>query len=155
MARARLLDVPRRQRRDHSARTALGVDHQPQLRRPPGPRRTHPPRLAGDGRGRRAARLHHRRARAADLAMQKFTVHAGIAVPLPRANVNTDVLIRIERLVYIPRGQLGPYCFEAWRYRADGSEDPDFVLNQPAYRGNRARARSEEHTSELQSLRHL
>jgi len=67
--------------------------------------------------------------------MQKFTVHAGIAAPLPRANVNTDVLIRIERLVYIPRGQLGPYCFEAWRYRADGSEDPDFVLNQPAYRG--------------------
>jgi len=53
---------------------------------------------------------------------------------LPRANVNTDVLIRIERLVYIPRGQLGPYCFEAWRYRADGSEDPDFVLNRPAYR---------------------
>jgi 3-isopropylmalate/(R)-2-methylmalate dehydratase small subunit len=67
--------------------------------------------------------------------MQKFTVHAGIAAPLPRANVNTDVLIRIERLVYIPREQLGPYCFEAWRYRADGSEDPDFVLNRPAYRG--------------------
>jgi len=66
--------------------------------------------------------------------MQKFTVHAGIAVPLPRANVNTDVLIRIERLVYIPRGQLGPYCFEAWRYRADGSEDPEFALNRPAYR---------------------
>jgi 3-isopropylmalate/(R)-2-methylmalate dehydratase small subunit len=66
--------------------------------------------------------------------MQKFTVHAGIAAPLPRANVNTDVLIRIERLVYIPRGQLGPYCFEAWRYRADGSEEADFVLNRPAYR---------------------
>ena len=66
--------------------------------------------------------------------MQKFTVHAGIAAPLPRANVNTDVLIRIERLVYIPRGQLGPYCFEAWRYRADGSEDPEFALNRPAYR---------------------
>ena len=66
--------------------------------------------------------------------MQKFTVHAGIAAPLPRANVNTDVLIRIERLVYLPRGQLGPYCFEAWRYRADGSEVPDFVLNRPAYR---------------------
>jgi 3-isopropylmalate/(R)-2-methylmalate dehydratase small subunit len=66
--------------------------------------------------------------------MQKFTVHAGIAAPLPRANVNTDVLIRIERLVHLPRGQLGPYCFEAWRYRADGSEDPDFVLNRPAYR---------------------
>jgi 3-isopropylmalate/(R)-2-methylmalate dehydratase small subunit len=66
--------------------------------------------------------------------MQKFTVHAGIAAPLPRANINTDVLIRIERLVHLPRGQLGPYCFEAWRYRADGSEEADFVLNRPAYR---------------------
>src|SRR5262245_47297310 len=134
MARARLLDVPRRQRRDRSARTALGVDDQSQLRRPPRPRRAHPPRLPGDGRSRCGARLHHRRPRAADLAMQKFTVHAGIAAPLPRANVNTDVLIRIERLVYMPRGQLGRYCFEAWRYRADGSEDPEFVLNRPAYR---------------------
>jgi len=67
--------------------------------------------------------------------MQKFTVHAGIAAPLPRANVNTDVLIRIERLVHLPRGQLGPYCFEAWRYRPDGSEDPDFVLNRPEGQG--------------------
>ena|SRR5258705_9314229 len=66
--------------------------------------------------------------------MQKFTVLTGVAAPLLRANVNTDVLIRIERLVYIPRGQLGKYCFEAWRYRADGSEDPDFTLNRPAYR---------------------
>src|SRR5262249_43747082 len=82
----------------------------------------------------RGARLHHRRARAAGLAMQKFTVHAGIAAPLPRANVNTDVLIRIERLGYIPPRPLGPYFFGAWRYRADGSEDPDFVLNRPAYR---------------------
>jgi 3-isopropylmalate/(R)-2-methylmalate dehydratase small subunit len=66
--------------------------------------------------------------------MQKFTVLTGVAAPLPRPNVNTDVLIRIERLVYIARGKLGPYCFEAWRYRTDGSEDPDFVLNRPAYR---------------------
>jgi 3-isopropylmalate/(R)-2-methylmalate dehydratase small subunit len=66
--------------------------------------------------------------------MQKFTVLTGVAAPLMRPNINTDVLIRIERMMYLARGKLGPYCFEAWRYRADGSEDPDFVLNRPAYR---------------------
>jgi 3-isopropylmalate/(R)-2-methylmalate dehydratase small subunit len=50
-------------------------------------------------------------------------------------NVNTDVLIRIERLNELRKDQLGPYCFEAWRYDAQGREVPDFVLNQPQYRG--------------------
>jgi 3-isopropylmalate/(R)-2-methylmalate dehydratase small subunit len=68
--------------------------------------------------------------------MQKFTVLTGVAAPLMRPNINTDVLIRIERMMYLPRGKLGPYCFEAWRYREDGSEDPDFVLNLPPYRGS-------------------
>jgi 3-isopropylmalate/(R)-2-methylmalate dehydratase small subunit len=67
--------------------------------------------------------------------MEKFTVLTGVAAPLLRANVNTDVLIRIERLMFVAKGELGPYCFEAWRYRPDGAEDPDFVLNKPAYRG--------------------
>ena len=67
--------------------------------------------------------------------MEKFTVLTGIAAPLLRANVNTDVLIRIERLMFVAKGELGPYCFEAWRYRPDGAEDPDFVLNKSAYRG--------------------
>jgi len=66
--------------------------------------------------------------------MEKFTVLSGIAAPLLRPDINTDILIRIERLMYFPRGELGPYCFEAWRYRPDGSADPDFVLNKPAYR---------------------
>jgi len=51
-----------------------------------------------------------------------------------RANIDTDVIIRIERLTTIPREQLGRYAFEALRYRTDGSEDPDFVLNQAAFR---------------------
>ena len=68
--------------------------------------------------------------------MQKFTVLTGVAAPLMRPNINTDVLIRIERMMYLPRGKLGPYCFEAWRYRQDGSENPDFVLNHPPYRGS-------------------
>jgi 3-isopropylmalate/(R)-2-methylmalate dehydratase small subunit len=66
--------------------------------------------------------------------MQKFTVLTGVAAPLLRPNINTDVLIRIERMIHVPRGQLGAHCFETWRYRPDGSEDPDFVLNRPPYR---------------------
>jgi 3-isopropylmalate/(R)-2-methylmalate dehydratase small subunit len=67
--------------------------------------------------------------------MEKFTALTGVAAPLLRPNINTDIVIRIERLMYVAKGQLGPHCFEAWRYRPDGSEDPDFVLNKPAYRG--------------------
>lgn len=66
--------------------------------------------------------------------MEKFTVLRGIAAPLPVPNVNTDVLIRIERLNDLQKDQLGPYCFEAWRYDAQGGELPQFVLNQAAYR---------------------
>ncbi len=69
------------------------------------------------------------------MTMPPFTVVTGAAAPLLRANLDTDVIIRIERLTSLPRDQLGPYALEALRYRADGSEDPGFVLNQPAFRG--------------------
>ncbi|GAB7547921.1 3-isopropylmalate dehydratase small subunit [Cupriavidus sp. 8B] len=69
------------------------------------------------------------------MTMQPFTVVTGAAVPLMRANVDTDVIIRIERLTALPREQLGPYALEALRYRADGSEDPGCVFNQLAFRG--------------------
>ena len=61
--------------------------------------------------------------------MQPFTRITGPAAPLLRANIDTDVIIRIERLTSVPREQLGRYAFEALRYRMDGSEDPDFALN--------------------------
>jgi len=67
--------------------------------------------------------------------MQAFTTVTGPAAPLMLANVDTDVIVRIERLTTLDRQALGPYAFEALRYRADGSEDPGFVLNQPAFRG--------------------
>jgi 3-isopropylmalate/(R)-2-methylmalate dehydratase small subunit len=67
--------------------------------------------------------------------MEKFTILRGIAAPIVCPNINTDILVRIEALMYVPRGQLGKYVFETWRYRPDGAEDPDFVLNKPAYRG--------------------
>lgn len=67
--------------------------------------------------------------------MQAFTTLSGAAAPLLRANIDTDIIIRIERLTALKGPEaLGPYALEALRFRADGSEDPDFVLNQSAYR---------------------
>ncbi|RYF65883.1 MAG: 3-isopropylmalate dehydratase small subunit [Comamonadaceae bacterium] len=58
----------------------------------------------------------------------------GPAVPLMLANVDTDVIIRIERLTTLDKAQLGPYAMEALRFRPDGSEDPDCILNQPRFK---------------------
>jgi len=69
------------------------------------------------------------------MTMQPFTVVSGRAAPFLRANVDTDVIIRIERLTSLAKDQLGPYALEAVRFRTDGSEDPDCVFNQPIFRG--------------------
>lgn len=67
--------------------------------------------------------------------MEKVAKVTGVAAPLMLANVDTDVIIRIERLTSLPKEKLGPYAFEALRYRQDGAEDPGFVLNRPPFRG--------------------
>ncbi|WP_176060604.1 3-isopropylmalate dehydratase small subunit [Paraburkholderia sp. BCC1876] len=69
--------------------------------------------------------------------MKAFTVVKGPAAPLLRNNVDTDLIIRIERISQLVRGQLGPWLFETLRYRDGGPEQgerEDFVLNQPAFR---------------------
>jgi 3-isopropylmalate/(R)-2-methylmalate dehydratase small subunit len=66
--------------------------------------------------------------------MDKFTKLTAIAAPLPMINVDTDKIIPAKWLKTIKRTGLGPALFEAIRYRADGSEDPDFVLNKEPYR---------------------
>ena len=66
--------------------------------------------------------------------MQPFRTLTGPAAVLARDNVDTDVIVRIERLTSLGRRELGPYAFEAWRLRADGSEEPGFILNQPPFR---------------------
>ncbi len=66
--------------------------------------------------------------------MDAIATITGVAATLPLANVDTDVIIRIERLTSLARDALGPYALEALRYRADGSEDPEFVLNQTPFR---------------------
>ena len=67
--------------------------------------------------------------------MEPFTTLTGRAAPLLLANVDTDVIIRIERLTAPDQSTLGHWAFETLRYLPDGSEQPDFVFNQPRYRG--------------------
>ena len=66
--------------------------------------------------------------------MQPFTQLTGIAAPLPMINVDTDMIIPKQFLKTIKRSGLGKNLFDEMRFREDGSEIPDFVLNQPAYR---------------------
>ena len=66
--------------------------------------------------------------------MQKFTTLTGVAAPLPMINVDTDKIIPKQYLKTIERTGLGKALFDELRYNTDGSEKPDFVLNQPAYR---------------------
>jgi len=67
--------------------------------------------------------------------MDKFTVLKGVAAPLMLANVDTDVIIRMERLSRLNRGEFGRWAFESLRYLPDGSENPQFLLNQAPWRG--------------------
>jgi len=69
--------------------------------------------------------------------VKAFTTLTAIAAPLAIPNVDTEVMIRISRLMEFGRGALGPYLFEPLRRRADGSEDPLFILNRPAFRESR------------------
>ena len=66
--------------------------------------------------------------------MQPFTTVRGPAAPLMLANVDTDVIIRIERLTTGDPALLGRYALEALRHLPDGQENPDCVLNLPRYR---------------------
>ncbi|GAA0785747.1 3-isopropylmalate dehydratase small subunit [Marinobacterium sediminicola] len=76
--------------------------------------------------------------------MKKFTQHTGIAAPLDRANVDTDMIIPKQFLKSIKRAGFGPNLFDELRYLDEGQPDqdcagrplnPDFVLNQPRYKG--------------------
>ena len=76
--------------------------------------------------------------------MQKFTLLNGVVVPLDRANVDTDAIIPKQFLKSIKRSGFGPNLFDEWRYLDHGEPgmensrrplNPDFVLNQPRYKG--------------------
>ena len=67
--------------------------------------------------------------------MQPFTTLTGTAAPLNAVNVDTDAIIPKQHLKTIQRTGLGQALFEEWRYELDGTEKPDFVLNQAKYSG--------------------
>lgn len=76
--------------------------------------------------------------------MQAFTTLTGLAVPLDRANVDTDAIIPKQFLKSIKRSGFGPNAFDEWRYLDHGEPgmdnskrpiNPDFVLNLPCYQG--------------------
>ena len=66
--------------------------------------------------------------------MEKFSQLTGVAAPMKITNVDTDMIIPKQYLKTIARTGLGKGLFAEMRYREDGSENPDFVLNKPAYR---------------------
>ncbi len=66
--------------------------------------------------------------------MDKFTLLTATAAPLNVANVDTDMIIPARFLKTIKRTGLGKSLFANIRYNEDGSEKPEFILNQPKYR---------------------
>jgi len=66
--------------------------------------------------------------------MQPFTTLTGVAAPMKITNVDTDMIIPKQYLKTIKRTGLAVGLFAEMRFNEDGSENKDFVLNQPAYR---------------------
>ena len=67
--------------------------------------------------------------------MESFKTHRGVIATLDRANVDTDQIIPKQFLKSILRTGFGKHLFADWRYRADGTPDPGFELNQPRFQG--------------------
>ena len=66
--------------------------------------------------------------------MKPLSVIHGPLAPLLVANIDTDVIVRVDRLMEFQRGELGRYLFEPLRYFDDGRENPAFILNQHGFR---------------------
>ena len=66
--------------------------------------------------------------------MEKFTTLTGVAAPMNKINVDTDMIIPKQFLKTIQRAGLGKHLFDEMRFDRDGNEVEDFVLNKPAYR---------------------
>ena len=62
--------------------------------------------------------------------MNPFTIHQGRAVSMDRANVDTDQIIPKQFLKRIERTGFGQFLFYDWRFQEDGSDNPQFELNQ-------------------------
>ncbi len=67
--------------------------------------------------------------------MEPLVTHTGIAAVLDRVNVDTDQIIPKQFLKRIERTGFGKFLFYDWRYNEDGTDNPDFELNQERYKG--------------------
>ena len=67
--------------------------------------------------------------------MRAFKAFTGLVAPLDKANVDTDQIIPKQFLKAIVRSGLGKGLFFDWRFSPDGADNPDFVLNDPRYKG--------------------
>ena len=67
--------------------------------------------------------------------MDKFKSISCVAAPLMRANVDTDLIIPMQRYLLADRKDMHEFAFETLRFLEDGSDNPEFVLNKPAYEG--------------------
>jgi 3-isopropylmalate dehydratase small subunit len=67
--------------------------------------------------------------------MTPFTRLTSPAIPLPAADVDTDIIFPARFLLITAKRGLGRYAFYEWRYQTDGAERPDFVLNRVPWRG--------------------
>src|SRR6185312_937955 len=127
VARRRLLDVPGHEPRHPVARRAERLDEQSQLRGSPGQGRAYAPREpACRGRDRDRGTLHDT---GGSVTMEPIARIDGTALPLDRADVDTDQIIPAQYLKRIERTGFGPFLFDEWR------KDPSFVLNDERYDG--------------------
>jgi len=69
------------------------------------------------------------------MTLTPFVRHTGKCAALARANVDTDQIIPKQFLKRVERTGFGPALFHDWRFRPDGSENPEFELNQPEAAG--------------------
>ncbi len=65
--------------------------------------------------------------------MEPFVKLNGVAAPIDRVNIDTDQIIPAIHLKRIERTGYGQFLFSSWRFKEDGSPNPDFVLNDPKY----------------------
>lgn len=68
--------------------------------------------------------------------MNPFNKLAATAMPLRQENVDTDQVIPAKYLTAVTKEGMGDGLFSAWRYNADGSDNADFVLNDPLFKGS-------------------
>jgi|TARA_B100001750_G_C15414603_1_gene549619 3-isopropylmalate/(R)-2-methylmalate dehydratase small subunit len=67
--------------------------------------------------------------------MKPFTNFKSVVAPLNRVDVDTDQIIPAQFLKRVERTGFGQFVFFKWRFNEDGSPNPNFVLNEPAYQG--------------------